>query len=78
MGQWKRYARESRKDARLKQCEDDIIEMSEKCESFGKSITCAITDKANSKIEQLVEAQNEVVKKLRRWQYYLKKNTMTS
>ena len=29
MGQWKRYAWESRKDAGLKQCEDDIIEMSE-------------------------------------------------
>ena len=71
MGQWKRYARESRKDARLKQCEDDIIEISEKCESFRKSITCAITNKANSKIEKLLEAQNKVVKKLRRRQYYL-------
>ena len=57
----------------IEKCEEEPKKLKNICVKYKSSIESMVTNRADKKIEELVTAKKEVVKKLQRKQYYLKK-----
>ena len=71
VSQFERYARTEAQSQDLKKCKNKIADMSNQFIFYKCTIDSVVEKKADSRIKELVTAQDATVKKLKRRQYYL-------